>query len=151
MPQQPLYSEVMAREQYRRAWRAVRIRAQNAAHFDEEVARARFQQDTLDLDPIIVGKAVMAWMERTFANTLKADEARRIMESHLGGITRNRGECLRVSDREAITTLYRWGYRWTGTHWHDQALWDSVRAMERDLDIPPGTLPTRFIWSDEPF
>lgn len=76
----------------------------------------------------------------------KGNRARMIMESRLGGITRPLGECLNLPDQEAIATLERWGWVWSGKFWINQPLHDSIEAMERDLDIPPGTLPTRFIW-----
>lgn len=85
----------------------------------------------------------------TNATERKANQARSILESRLGGVTRERGECLRLPDEEAISILEDWGWVWTGRHWHNQPLQDGIRAMERDLDIPPGTLPARFIWDDE--
>lgn len=82
-------------------------------------------------------------------HSVKADKARRILEQRLGGVSRPPGECLTLADDEAIGMLVRWGWQWTGTHWHDAVLQQAIRDKERDLDIPEGTLPARFIWEDD--
>lgn len=85
----------------------------------------------------------------TNATERKANQARSILESRLGGVTRERGECLHLPDGEAISILEGWGWVWNGSYWVNQPLHDGIRAMERDLDIPAGSLPTRFIWGDD--
>ena len=77
------------------------------------------------------------------------EKAKSYLEGLLSGVTRKSGFTKEMTDEQILAKMEQCEMYWTGTSWRNDRLQEMIRDMERDLDIPKGSLPARFIWGDE--